>query len=257
MNTSNKSIDWGKTSWDYHTYRAGPPASFYQKLLELGIGEKGQKILDIGTGTGILARQFAMQGAEVAASDISVEQINLAKEAAKRENLQITFKVAPAEHTPFDNQSFDVITANQCWLYFDMPKTVAEVKRLLKHAGILLISSYHWLPRQSSIAKKTEDLIVKYNPNWPEYNWEGIIEPQPIWVKQYFHMKNWFCYDEEILFTHEQWRGRIRASRPIGATLSKDEVQLFDAEHEQILQKTTKNEFLIPHRIYGRLLVPL
>ena len=46
------SIDWGKTSQDYANYRYGQPNSFYEKLSAMGIGQKNQKILDIGTGTG-------------------------------------------------------------------------------------------------------------------------------------------------------------------------------------------------------------
>ena len=49
-------FDWGKTSPDYAVYRPGYPASFYTVLQALGIGTPGQDILDLGTGTGVLAR---------------------------------------------------------------------------------------------------------------------------------------------------------------------------------------------------------
>jgi hypothetical protein len=54
-----KEVDWGKTSNDYILYRPGYPDSFYDKLAALGVGLKGQRILDLGTGTGVLARNFA------------------------------------------------------------------------------------------------------------------------------------------------------------------------------------------------------
>src|SRR5687767_3553212 len=57
----DKVIDWGKTSEDYSVHRPGPPPSFFARLAALGIGREGQRILDLGTGTGVMARQFARQ----------------------------------------------------------------------------------------------------------------------------------------------------------------------------------------------------
>lgn len=51
-------FDWGRASKDYAQYRDIYPAGFYQKLLELQIGTSGQKILDLGTGTGVIPRNL-------------------------------------------------------------------------------------------------------------------------------------------------------------------------------------------------------
>lgn len=72
-------FDWGKTSPDYAVYRPGYPASFYAILQAVGIGQPGQHILDLGTGTGVLARAFARQGAHVTGIDIAAEQIAAAE----------------------------------------------------------------------------------------------------------------------------------------------------------------------------------
>ena len=64
------SIDWGKTSLDYASYRPGPPPSFYERLVALGIGKAGQHLLDLGTGTGVIARQMARQGCHVSGIDV-------------------------------------------------------------------------------------------------------------------------------------------------------------------------------------------
>ena len=52
-----RSIDWSKTSADYARHRPGPPASFYSKLRAFDIGVRDQALLDLGTGTGLLARE--------------------------------------------------------------------------------------------------------------------------------------------------------------------------------------------------------
>lgn len=66
-------INFGRTAKDYSTYRAGYPDELYKRLKEFGVGIKDQSILDIGTGTGYLARTFAKQGAQVTGVDLSEE----------------------------------------------------------------------------------------------------------------------------------------------------------------------------------------
>src|SRR5215510_15154891 len=90
-------FDWGKTSADYAVYRPGYPASFYTVLQAVGIGKPGQHILDLGTGTGVLARAFAKQGAYVIGIDIAAEQIAAAQQLAAQEHLDIRFITSAAE----------------------------------------------------------------------------------------------------------------------------------------------------------------
>ena len=79
---NEREFDWGKTSQDYAAYRSGHPESFYEVLGALGIGKSGQQILDLGTGTGVLARAFAKPGAVVIGIDIAAYQIAVARALA-------------------------------------------------------------------------------------------------------------------------------------------------------------------------------
>lgn len=253
---AGRPIDWGATSHDYATYRPGPPDSFYEKLSALDVGLSEQRILDLGTGTGVLARQFAQQGAVVAGIDISAGQIEQAKQLAVQEKLTVDFRVSPAETTPFKDNSFDAITANQCWLYFDAKKTISEVKRLLAKDGVLVISLFSWLPRIDNIAHQSEQLILKHNPVWNSNDWDGYIEPLPEWAQQDFYLKGFFYYDVPVPFTPESWRGRIRACRGVAAALNEAEVKQFDNEHEQLLKETASENFTVLHRVAARIMVP-
>lgn len=80
-------IDWGRSAADYGEFRPGPPASFYRRLRAFDIGCRGQRILDLGTGTGVLAREFARAGSLCAGVDISAGQIAEAKRLAHAEAL--------------------------------------------------------------------------------------------------------------------------------------------------------------------------
>jgi SAM-dependent methyltransferase len=242
-------IDWGKTSVDYSVYRPGPPPSFYERLESLGVGLPGQSILDLGTGTGVLARQFASQGAKVAGIDLSAEQIAAARHLAKAQSLEVDFVVGPVEALPWPDDSFDVASANQCWLYFDKAKVIPALRRALKPDGWLVTSHFSWLPRLDDVARQSEALVLKFNPQWSAADWSGEVPACPAWAEGIFRVRELFVYDEPTEFTRKTWCGRIRACRGVGASMSPEKVAEFDAAHERLLEKITPERFTVLHRI--------
>ena len=253
---SGRDIDWGKTSQDYDRYRPGPPDSFYRKLRALDIGLPGQRILDLATGTGLLARRFAEQGSQLTGIDISDAQIEMARAAATRESLDIEFDVGAVEALSYADQTFDVVTANQCWLYFDLSRVIPEIRRVLKPSGQILISHFTFMPRLDEVARASEALVLKYNPDWSGADWDGYIAPQPAWSRDEFDLLGFFVYDEQIPFTRESWRGRLRALRGIAAHLSAEEVTAFDKEHEVLLSSIAPVEFRVWHRLHAHIFRP-
>lgn len=245
----DRPIDWGKASDDYAVFRPGPPPSFYARLAALSVGLGGQVILDLGTGTGVLARQFARQGARVCGIDVSAEQVDTARRLTAEEGLEIDFSVARAESLPWDRPMFDLATANQCWLYLDPDKTIGELKRVLKPGGMLVTSHFCWLPRRDAIARASEALVLEFNPDWSGADWAGVIPPCPRWAEPHFDVRAMFYYDEPIRFTRDAWRGRIRACRGVGATLSPEEVARFDDAHDHLLRSIAPEQFTVLHRI--------
>ena len=62
-------VDFGKTAADYATHRAGFPPAFFDLLETRGFAAAGQKALDIGCGTGTIARGLALKGLRVTGLD--------------------------------------------------------------------------------------------------------------------------------------------------------------------------------------------
>jgi SAM-dependent methyltransferase len=194
-----RAFDWGKTSQDYAVYRPGYPASFYAILHVVGIGIRRQTILDLGTGTGVLARAFARQGAFVIGIDISEAQIAAANQLAIQEHLTVYFATCAAEEIEFYPRFFDIISCGQSWRYFDHQRMLPVVKTWRKPGGKLVLTSLCWLPRKDPIAQASEQLILRYNPQWSAADFPGSRTIQHAWSTRDFRLVTYHAYEEGIL----------------------------------------------------------
>lgn len=74
--------------------------------------------MDLGTGTGVIPRGMAKYGANIIATDISENQIKEAINLSKKID-NIKYEAVSAEDINYPENSFDVITACQCFWYFN------------------------------------------------------------------------------------------------------------------------------------------
>ena len=159
---NGRSFDWGNTSKDYAKYRDIYPKEFYQCILDMGLCKDGQKVLDIGTGTGVLPRNMYRYGAKWIGTDISENQIEQAKELADQQGMDIEFYTCPAEEVSYPDNTFDVITVCQCIWYLNAEVITDRFAGMLKPGGKLLILYMGWLPYEDPIAGKSEEIILKH-----------------------------------------------------------------------------------------------
>ena len=244
-----KNFDWGQTSSEYAKFRDIYPEEFYKKIVDLGLCIQGQKALDLGTGTGVIPRNMYKYGAEWTGTDISENQIAEAIRMAKESNMNINFFTASAENTNLADNYFDVITACQCFMYFDKATVLPEIFRMLKPDGRFLILFMAWLPFESDIAMNSEKLVRKYNPEWTGGGLTRYQLNEPEWSKELFNCVHCITYDINVAFTRESWHGRMIACRGVGASsLSQNEIEQFKTEHWEFMQ-TLRSEFVIPHYV--------
>ncbi|MBQ9112375.1 MAG: methyltransferase domain-containing protein [Clostridia bacterium] len=242
-----RAFDWGRTSADYARYRDIYPEIFYKKIVERDLCVKGHRVLDLGTGTGVLPRNMYHYGAEWTGTDISENQITEAKRLASGANMDIAFYAIATEDIAFHDNSFDVITACQCFWYFDHEKVMPKLAKMLKSEGRLLILYMAWLPFEDKIAGASEELVLKYSPEW-----SGAREiKKPIHIPEvvydHFDMVGHEEYDLAVPFTRETWHGRLRACRGVGASLSGAELENWDREHRALLREIAPEVFEVLH----------
>jgi len=251
-----RSIDWGRTSQDYADWRPGYPASFFERLRGLGVGLPGQRVLDLATGTGAIALTLAAAGCSVTGVDIATEQVEAARGLAGERGLEAQFFTARAEETGLPDESFDVITASQCFGYFDPEVIWNELRRLLAPGGRLVSSHLCWLAGRSEIARRSEELVLDFVPDWTGGNYQGQVPERPRWLPADWEVEARLDYVEDITYTRESWCGRFRACRPTGASMPVDELARFDAAHAALLQEIAPESFSIPHSIDAHLQRP-
>ncbi len=250
--------DFGRTAADYARDRAGFPQGFFDLLQDRGYARPGQDALDLGTGTGTIARELAHLGLTVSALDPSAPLLDQARALDAATGVRICYTQAHAEAAPFPDQSFDLITAGQCWHWFDRPAAATQAARLLRPGGRIIIAHFDWLPLPGSVVAATEALILRHNPDWPGAGGTGIYGD---WLADLsgggFTQLETASFDLHQSYDHAAWRGRIRASAGIAASLSGDATARFDAEHAAMLQRDFPDTPLqVPHRVWlvtGRL----
>lgn len=246
IDNGNK-FDFGQTAADYAKYRDIYPKEFYDKIYDLGYYHKSQRVLDIGTGSGVLPRNMYKYGSDITAADISENQIKYAKELSAADDLQIKYIVGSDSSLDFDNASFGCITACQCWFYLNHEVFAPKAYNWLKDNGKLGIFYMGYLPKEDKIAGMSEDLIKKYNPDWNGYgDYRRKIQLPGIYYN-YFDIEYNDFFDVKIPFTRESWNGRIKSCRGIGAELSEDKISLFETEHKKILHENAEEQFTILH----------
>lgn len=245
-------IDFGLTAQDYAKHRAGFPDSIYEYLAAHGVGKPGQFVLDLGTGTGTLARCFAARGCRVLGLDPATAMLAQANALSRAEGITPEFIAARAEIIPIASASQDVVTAGQCWHWFDRSVVAMDALRVLKPGGAVVIAHFDWIPLRGNVVELTEQLIVAHNPTWNMGGGTGV-HPRALTDlgEAGFENLRTFSYDTFAPYTHEAWRGRIRASAGVGASLPAEQVNKFDAELATLLRNQFPDPMPVHHRVWA------
>lgn len=245
--------DFGKTAADYGKHRAGFPAEFFDRLEAMGTLQAGTRTLDLGTGTGTVARSLAQRGCESIGLDRSAPLMEEARRIDREAGVTVEYVEAAAEDTGFPEASFDLVIAGQCWHWFDRRRAASEARRIVKPGGHLVIAHFDWIPLPDNVADLTEKLIEKHNPKWKLGGGIGI-HPRNLtdMALAGFHLLETFSFDLDVPYSHEAWRGRIRASAGVGASLSAEGVAEFDRDLQALLaEKFPEDPFKVLHRVFA------
>ena len=94
---------------------------------------RGGRVLDVATGTGLVAAELIRRGFEVTGVDQSAEMLDIAR---RRFGVEVGLAEASADSLPFASETFDHLTFTYLLRYVDEPgATLAELARVVKAGG--------------------------------------------------------------------------------------------------------------------------
>lgn len=103
----------------------------------------GEHVLDVGTGTGVVAITAARAGARVTGLDLTPELLDQARENARIAQVDIVWTEGDAEKLPYPDASFDVVTSQFGHMFAPRPDVaVAEMRRVLKPGGRIAFATW-------------------------------------------------------------------------------------------------------------------
>ena len=125
----------------YEKFRPPYPPDFFRTVAaRLGFGRK-HRLIDLGTGPGLLALGFAPYVGRTVGVDPEPAMLTAARQAARRAGQNLTLIEAKAEVLTEDAGQFDVVTIGRALHWMEPKATVRLFDRLVAPDGVILICS--------------------------------------------------------------------------------------------------------------------
>jgi ubiquinone/menaquinone biosynthesis C-methylase UbiE len=114
-------------------------------VVELSSVKAGDRVLDIGCGTGDQVFHYEQKGAIATGVDENPNMIELAERNRKRHGFKVTFRTAGATELPFPDNYFDCVSISLALHEMEKDertRAVSEMKRVVKKNGILMFIDF-------------------------------------------------------------------------------------------------------------------
>ena len=165
-------LDWGTGHYETTAVQLEPAARVVLERVDV---QPGERVLDLGCGTGNAALLAAGPGVEVIGVDPSPRLLEVAKARAEAGGASITFQLGEAASIPLPDRSVNAIVSVFAVIFApDAAAAAAEMSRVLAPAGRIVLSA--WLPtggmhEMTSTAAETVMRTLGLPPQPPGFPW--------------------------------------------------------------------------------------
>ena len=132
---------WDKNAGRYDRFMRKDRAAYDEMYALIRPVVKGKTVLELATGTGLIAKNIVNAAAHIEASDTSAEMIREAKR--RNHSAKLYFSVQDMFRLPYADKSFDVVIVSNALHIVPQPeKALAEIHRVLKDDGVLIAPTF-------------------------------------------------------------------------------------------------------------------
>ena len=242
---------------DYDRYRPGYPDALFDEIsARLGVPPDG-RVVDLGAGTGIATLPMARRGWRLTAVEPGAAMLDRLRGRARAEGLDVETVERSAEETGLADAGFDLATAAQAFHWFDRPRAVAEMARIVRPGGGVAL---FWNVRRSEASPLVADyegLIERFfgDAGIGQYLQHGRAAEEAATRSAFAGNAAW----EELTYSEPRHETTVDAEAFIGMAFTASYVRRLDAEGQARFRDEldlllarhglTDRPFSIPHRI--------
>ena len=136
-----KKTFWDRTAKIYDHFMKKDHKAYKQMYSLIYPVVRHKQVLELATGTGLIAKHIVRSADHIEATDASQEMIEQAKQGVK--STKLYFSVQDMFHLPYADESFDVvIVANALHIVPEPEKALPEIRRVLKDDGVLVAPTF-------------------------------------------------------------------------------------------------------------------
>ena len=136
-----KKTFWDRTTKIYNHFMKKDHKAYKQMYSLIYPVVRHKQVLELATGTGLIAKHIVRSADHIEATDASQETIEQAKQGVK--STKLYFSVQDMFHLPYADQSFDVvIVVNALHIVPELEKALSEIRRVLKDDGVLVAPTF-------------------------------------------------------------------------------------------------------------------
>ena len=132
---------WDRNAGRYDRFMRKDRAAYEKMYGLIRPVVKGKTVLELATGTGLIAKNIVNAAAHIEASDTSVEMIREAKR--RNHSAKLYFSVQDMFCLPYADESFEVVIVSNALHIVPQPeKALAEIHRVLRDDGVLIAPTF-------------------------------------------------------------------------------------------------------------------
>ena len=132
---------WDKNAGRYDCFMRKDRAAYDEMYALIRPVVKGKTVLELATGTGLIAKNIVNAAAHIEASDTSAEMIREAKR--RNHSAKLYFSVQDMFCLPYADESFEVVIVSNALHIVPQPeKALAEIHRVLRDDGVLITPTF-------------------------------------------------------------------------------------------------------------------